>query len=63
MAPETFVPPEKKSPWFGISIVLLIVVMGFLFFVGASRMSRHEYLNRSPQQDTSPAPNPPAVNP
>lgn len=63
MAPEYDMAPEKKSPWLSITIVLLIVVAGFLFFIGASRMSRHEYLNRSPQPDASPAPNPPALNP
>ena len=63
MALEHYVRPEKRSPWFGISIVALILVVGFLFFVGASRMTRHEYFNRSPQPNASPAPNPPAVNP
>jgi hypothetical protein len=65
VAPMAFVPDTRRSllrnpVWLRLGAVLLILVLGALFFVFASARSRHGWLNRQAPPDnpstSSPAP-------
>jgi hypothetical protein len=56
----SFVPDSGRSPltnpvWLRLGAVLLILILGALFFVFSSAHSRHEWLNREPAPGNPPA--------
>jgi hypothetical protein len=55
--------PAPRSVWFQIGLLTVIVLAGMLFFFIASGMMHRQYLNRSPEPNATPTPNPPAMSP
>lgn len=55
--------PSKRAIWIGLSFILFLVALIFIFFVAAGHIERRNYYQPNNQSPTAPAPAPAPLGP
>ncbi len=55
--------PTRRAIWIGLSFILFLVALVFIFFAVAGHIERRNYYQPSNQYPTTPAPAPAPLNP